>query len=181
VANVTDILRGESLTVFETKIEELTNADTDGADVVIPLSEEIVLSALNAVAETVFPPRALERHNQWMQRGIKKNKELSFRKTVSAVGRLNNCLSFFPGGSNTDKFNKTDVVELLECSIPQSWKAKFDQDGYIPTQHSKERLITECEAIECNEPKLSTRLTLSPSASSLTFTPIRPRTPWPML
>ena len=96
-----------------------------------------------------------------MRRGMKKPKELSFRKTASAVGRLNNCLSFFPSASDADKFNKTDIVELLEWSIPQSWKAKFDLDGYIPTQHSKERLVTECEAIERNEPKLNTKTTSS--------------------
>jgi hypothetical protein len=88
-----------------------------------------------------------------------KNRELSFRKTASAVGRLNNCLSFFPGASEADNFSKTEVVELLEWSIPQNWKVKFDLDGYIPTQHSKERLVTECEAIERNEPKLSTKPT----------------------
>ena len=163
VANVTAILRGESLTVFEAKIEELTSEDANGAQLDVPLDEDIVLSALNAVAETVFPHRALETQKQWMRRGMKKPRELSFRKTASAVGRLNNCLSFFPGASEADKFNKTEVVELLEWSIPQNWKTKFDLDGYIPTQHSKDRLVTECEAIERHEPKLSTKTTSTSS------------------
>ena len=30
------------------------------------------------------------------------------------------------------------------------WRAKFDLDGYIPTLHSKTRLIEDCEAIEMN-------------------------------
>jgi hypothetical protein len=164
VANVTAILRGESLTVFEAKIEELTNGeDEDGAVVDVPVDEAIVLSGLNAVAETVFPHRALETQKQWMRRGMKKPRELSFRKTASAVGRLNNCLSYFPGASEADKFNKTEVVELLEWSIPQNWKTKFDLDGYIPTHHSKERLVTECEAIERHEPKTSTKTTSTSS------------------
>jgi hypothetical protein len=94
---------------------------------------------------------------------MKKPRELSFRKTASAVGRLNNCLSYFPGASEADKFNKTEVVELLEWSIPQNWKTKFDLDGYIPTHHSKERLVTECEAIERHEPKTSTKTTSTSS------------------
>jgi hypothetical protein len=72
VANVTAISRGEILTVFEAKIEELTSEDVDGADIDVPVDEAIGLSALNAVAETAFPHKALEMQKQWMQRGMKK-------------------------------------------------------------------------------------------------------------
>jgi hypothetical protein len=154
IANISAILRGESLTGFEEKIEELTHTTAeDGTVTTINLSEEIVEKGLNAVAETVFPFRALETQKLWMRRGMKKPRDLSFRKTAAAVGRLNNCLPLFPKGSESDKFSTTELVELLEWSIPQSWRTKFDLDGYVPTSHSKERLITECEAIERNEPK----------------------------
>ena len=86
MSNVTAILRGESLTVFEAKIEELTNTTDENGDVdIVALSEEMLLEALNAVAETVFPHRALETQKQWMRRGMKKPQVLSFRKTASAV------------------------------------------------------------------------------------------------
>ena len=56
VSNVTAILRGESLTVFEAKIEELTYTTDEFGDVdIVALSEDMLLEALNAVAETVFP------------------------------------------------------------------------------------------------------------------------------
>jgi hypothetical protein len=156
IANISAILRGESLTGFEEKIEELTHlTDAQGAITTIAVTEAMVEAGLNAVAETVFPFRALETQKLWMRRGMKKPKELSFRKTAAAVGRLNNCLPLFPQGSESDKFSTTELVELLEWSIPQSWRTKFDLDGYVPTGHGKERLITECEAIERNEPKQS--------------------------
>jgi hypothetical protein len=79
---------------------------------------------------------------------MKKPRELSFRKTAAAVGRLKNCLPLFPKGSEPDKFSATKLVELLEWSIPQSWRTKFNLDGYVPTSQSKERLITECKAIK---------------------------------
>jgi hypothetical protein len=154
VANVCSILRGESLTGFEEKIEELTHVTAeDGTTNTIPLSDVIVEGGLNAVAKTTFPHRALETQKLWMRRGMKKPKELSFRKTAAAVGRLNNCLPLFPGGSDLDKFSTTEIVELLEWSIPKAWRTKFDLDGYVPTSHSKDRLISECEAIERNLPK----------------------------
>ena len=153
VANITSILRGESLSVFDSLIAELqVGIGTDGSPTVIPLDDVIIDKGLEAVAETVFPFRALELQKQWMRRGMKKPKELSFRKTASAVGRLNNSLPLFPAANDSDKFSKSEVVELLEWSIPHAWRAKFDLAGFVPTQNTKERLITECEAIERNEP-----------------------------
>ena len=84
---------------------------------------------------------------------MRKSKELSLSKTVAAVGRLNNSLPLFPNGTDSDKFTPEDIMEILEWSIPEAWRTKFDFDGYVPTEFGKERFITECEAIEHNEPK----------------------------
>jgi hypothetical protein len=48
-----------------------------------------------------------------------------------------------------------EILEILEWSIPESWRAKFDLAGYVPTEFTKERFMMECEAIEQNEPKHS--------------------------
>jgi hypothetical protein len=40
-------------------------------------------------------------------------------------------------------------------SIPEVWRTKFDLDGYVPTEFNKEWFMTECEAVEQNEPKIS--------------------------
>jgi hypothetical protein len=139
---------------FEEKIQELTTeTDENGNISQIALSDETVLQSLNDVAQTVFPFRALETQKQWMRRRMRKSKELSLRKTVAAVGRLNNSLSLFPNGTETDKFTSAEIMEILEWSIPEAWRTKFDLDGYVPTEFHKERFITECKAIERNEPK----------------------------
>lgn len=44
-----------------------------------------------------------------------------------------------------------ELIGLLEWSLPVTWRAKFDLDGYIPTLHSKIKLIEACEAIERSE------------------------------
>jgi hypothetical protein len=85
---------------------------------------------------------------------MQKPKELSIRKYVAAVGRLNNSLPVFPNGKESDKINPGEILEILEWSIPKSWRTKFDLDGYVPTDFTKERFMTECEAIESNEPKI---------------------------
>jgi hypothetical protein len=73
---------------------------------------------------------------------------------VAAVGRLNNSLPVFSNGKESDKFTPGEILEILEWSIPENWRTKFDLDGYVPTDFTKERFMTECEAIERNGPKI---------------------------
>ena len=113
--------------------------------------EENVQDALEAVSSTVFPHRALEIQKLWMNRRMYKPVELTARQTAAAITRLNNSLPFFPGRLLSSKFTETQIVELFEWSLPTTWRAKFDLDGYIPTLDTKSWLIEACEAIERNE------------------------------
>jgi hypothetical protein len=78
IANICTILRGDSLTGFEEKIQELTTSVNDtGETVTMEITDKTVDEGLNAVAHMVFPFRALENQRQWMRRCMKKPKELS--------------------------------------------------------------------------------------------------------
>ena len=157
LATVRSILRGESLTIFNAYIDEhSTYVNAQGVVTNIALTTAWVLAGLHAVAETVFPLRALSNQKLWMRRGMKKPRELSFRKTATAVVRLNNSLPLFPNATASDMFSDEEIVELLEWSIPQTWQTKFDLDGYVPTGFTKAHLITECKILERNEPKPTT-------------------------
>ena len=145
-ATVRSLVKGESATAFETAIEEATSGAEDHQ-----VTADDVERALNAVATTVFPHRALEIQKLWMNRRMFKPAELTTRQTSAAINRLNNSLPLFPGGSEVSKFTETEIIGLLEWSLPPTWRAKFDLDGYIPTLESKARLIEACEAIERNE------------------------------
>jgi uncharacterized protein YdaU (DUF1376 family) len=46
---------------------------------------------------------------------------------------------------------------MLEWSIPESWRTKFDLAGYVLTEFTKEWFMTECEAVKQNEPKHSNK------------------------
>jgi hypothetical protein len=61
---------------------------------------------------------------------------------------LNNCLPLFPGGTMASKFSEDEILGLLEWAVPQTWRNKFDLDGYVPSMDSKAKFITECEAME---------------------------------
>ena len=148
VSTVRAIVRGESLTAFESALQD---ARTNEAGEEEEITNEHVQTALEAVATTVFPHRALEIQKLWMNRRMFKPADLPTRQTAAAITRLNNCLPLFPGGSDASKFTEQEIVGLLEWSLPPQWRTKFDLDGYIPSLDTKTRLIEACEAIERNE------------------------------
>ena len=89
IASITSILRGDLLTGFEEQMQELTTlTKADGETEVLEATDQMITESLNAVAQIIFPFRALETQKQWMRRRMHKPKELSIRKTVAAVGRL---------------------------------------------------------------------------------------------
>ena len=167
-STVRSLIRGESLTAFEAALD--TARTTDG--VVAALTPEHVTTAMNAVAETVFPHRALEIQKLWMNRSMYKPRALTTRMTSAAVSRINNALPMFPNGVETSKFSEEELVVLLEWSLPPAWREKFDLKGYIPTQHNRTRLIAECEAIErhvkTDDPPKSTTTTTKKKKKEIT-------------
>jgi hypothetical protein len=147
-ATVRAVVRGESLTTFEVALNELLLDDDGNLDRISP---EDVQKALGAVTATVFPHRALETHKRWMNKAMFKPGDLNTRQMAAAINRMNNALPLFPGASDADKFTTKEIVGLLEWSLPTHWRAKFDLEGYTPTDHDKSRLIEACEAIERNQ------------------------------
>ena len=153
-STVRALVRGESAVAFETALQD---ARTNEEGEMVTISLYSVNKALEAVTHTVFPYHALETQSLWMNRKMFKPYELTTRQMAASINRLNNALPFFPTGSESSKFTEVEIIGLLEWSLPAPWRAKFDLDGYIPTLHSKTRLIEACEAIERNELVLETK------------------------
>jgi hypothetical protein len=141
------VVKGESISSFETSLQEARTND-DGEEQAMTSAH--INTALNGVATTVFPHRALETQKLWMNRRMFKPTELTPRQTAAAINRLNNDLPLFPLGTDASKFTDTEIIGLLECSLPPPWHTKFDLDGYIPMLHTKAKLIENCEVIERN-------------------------------
>ena len=73
---------------------------------------------------------------------------MTVRQFVASVTQMNGHLVHFPGATTADLFSPSKLLELLEFSLPDAWRAKFDLAGYIPTNHDKTRLVLEGEQIE---------------------------------
>jgi hypothetical protein len=141
------ILRGDALTAFESSLQEnLENPENAAQPLAITI--EIINKALLAVSNEVFPHRALVNQVLWMKRRMRKPAGMGIRHFVAAVTQMNGKLIRFPGATEADLFKADQLVELLEFALPDSWRAKFDLAGYIPTDHDKKRLIAEGEQIE---------------------------------
>ena len=127
---VRTILRSDSLTAFESSLQEQRESPEDPGRL-IALSVDIVSNALKAVSQDVFPHRALFMQKVWMKRHMKKPGDMGIRKLVAAVSQMNSKLVCFPGATEADLFSSAELLELLEFSLPDSWKSKFDLAGYI--------------------------------------------------
>jgi hypothetical protein len=139
---------GESEVAFEIALQNARTAE-DGQ--ISPISVEQINLSLNEVTVTVFPHQALESQRLWMNRKMFKPIEMTTRKMAASINRLNNALPFIPTATEASKFSEIELIGLLEWSLPATWSAKFDLDSYIPTLHSRARLIEACEAIEQSE------------------------------
>jgi hypothetical protein len=62
----------------------------------------------------------------------------------------------FPTGTEVSKFTEVEIVGLLEYSLPDPCRAKFDLDGYISTLNSNTRFIEAFEAMGRNKVFLET-------------------------
>ena len=105
------VIKGESFTIFQAKISKLT---ADGTS----LNSEHIVEGLNTIAINAFPHRALFYQKRWMQNGIKKPRALTTRQTIAALTRINNSLPMFPGATQEDKFNKMELLQIMEWMIP---------------------------------------------------------------
>jgi hypothetical protein len=149
-ASVKTILREDALTAFEASIDEDLEPEEGAAEggPANQLTTEMIDDALISVAKNIFPHRALEIQKIWMKRQIRKPKSMPVRKMIAIITKMNNSLARFPKADESDKFKDKELLEIVEWSLPDEWRAQFDLKGYVPSKYDKKRLIAEAEAIE---------------------------------
>jgi hypothetical protein len=79
---------------------------------------------------------------------MRKPAGMGIRQFIAAISQMNEKRIRFPGATKADLFKADQLVELAEFALPDSWRAKFDLAGYVPTNFDKYRLIAEGEQIE---------------------------------
>src|SRR5688500_10267856 len=84
------------------------------------------------------------------EKDLEKTQGLNYPPDCSSSEQDQQLLPLFPGGDEDTKFTPSELLEILECSLPFTWRQKFNYEGYIPSDWDKAKLITSCEAIERN-------------------------------
>lgn len=116
-------------------VAETTHRENEeGESEELPLTTNIMDQALKAVSQAIFPHRALENQKLWMRHRLKKPSNMPYRLLESKILRMNVALPFFPDGDKNSKFTNKDLLEILECSQPQAWRAKFNFDWVCSLQ-----------------------------------------------
>jgi hypothetical protein len=136
-ASVKTILREDALTAFEASINEDLEPGED-ADERTPekgLTPTMIDDALISVVKNIFPHRVLEIQKIWMHRQIRKPKDMPVRKLVAIITKMNNSLARFPEADENEKFEQSELIEIIEWSLPYEWRAKFDLKSYIPSDY----------------------------------------------
>jgi hypothetical protein len=120
----------------------------------IPLTADHVEVSLCAVTTIVFPFRALETQKQWMNKYMKKPYNLSTKMMLTALLPINIYLPSFPDGDANSKFTESELVGMLDFSLPASWRKAMDLKGYVASQYDRKSLVDQCEMIVRNETPL---------------------------
>jgi hypothetical protein len=147
------LLKGESLTAFDTALEDVWVDPDPNVQALVPLTVDHIGQAMDNVATAVFPHCALEIQKLWMNRGMRKPYDLSTCKTAAAITKINNSLPLFPLGNQKSKFTDQELVGLLEWSLfPVVGGRSLTKMGTsLPLARRPKAKISKCKAIERHE------------------------------
>jgi hypothetical protein len=142
------LLIGGALTTF--------NQALDGTETL-----ESFKTCMNAVRESIFPLHACVLQKKAMRQGMRKPAGVPIKQFVDRMAELNAYLTRFPPISSSrvaDGFAPEEFVEILENSIPNSWKAQMTVQGFQPHESDVKDFVNIClrfEEVERHDPKKS--------------------------
>jgi hypothetical protein len=148
------LLNGDALSVFETFAGNSNEA-----------VDEDFEATMQALATHIFPRNALANQKSWLRRSrqARKTNDLLTRRWVARIQEINMMLPEFPPEfSQEQKLRSEDLIEILEYGIPNTWKAKMVELGFIPADHTPTEFVECCEKFESAEQMLG--LTHNPKA-----------------
>jgi hypothetical protein len=111
-------------------------------------------ATMKELAQHVFPKNALANQKSWIRRSTSARKMSGTltRHWVARIQEIIMMLPDFPPDFNTHQMMRPeDIAEILEYGIPQMWKAKMVEVGFIPADHHPTEFVEFCERLESVE------------------------------
>jgi hypothetical protein len=140
------LLYGDALAIFETVASAM--------DLVEDEEFELVIMELTT---HVFPKNALMNQKSWLRRSssARKASGMLTRQWVARIWEINLMLPDFPPDfDKSQKLRSEDLIDILEFGIPNKWKAKMVEAGFVPADHSPTEFVEFCERLESAEQML---------------------------
>ena len=136
------LLDGDALMVFNVKATQLGNETNQHYEQV-----------MQALAEHVFPIKALQTQKRFMRRFLRKPRDMKARDFVSRVCEINEMLNQFPGADGAGSLPQDELLDLMEFGMPSSWQRQMIMHDFDPMDKSIPEFINMCERIEMTEPE----------------------------
>ena len=74
---------------------------------------------------------------------------------VARIREINMMLPDFPlDFDDTQKLRPEDMTDILKFGIPNKWKAKMEEAGFIPADHTPTEFVEFCDRLESTEQML---------------------------
>jgi len=114
---------------------------------------------LEKVRRIVFPSQAVINQKRYMRRFFRKPYGTSIKDTIARIEKLNSYLPRFPPpilpdgttGPAPTKLGTDELLDLLESSIPNSWKNQLVLKEFDVSTSTVQELREHCEQFELLE------------------------------
>jgi hypothetical protein len=104
--------------------------------------------AINELAKSIFPNKALKRQKRYMRRFLSKPSDIPMRDYVYWALAANHDLAFYPDADNSDRFPLDELQEIIEFGIPYTYLHEYEKLRFDPRDRSLEDLIEFCIFLE---------------------------------
>ena len=122
---------GEARRVFQNKAKEHHQE-----------TEENFQKIQQDLIEHFFPPKALQRQKRWLRRVMCKPRDMTIRQLVERVSEINDYLIYFPPFSGElNQPEEDELLEILLCSVPNSWQKELIMQGKDADEMSLHELL----------------------------------------
>ena len=137
------LLDGQSLSVFERYVSQ--NMDESRPDA---HTDEALNEALDSVGFSIFPTNAIKTQRRALRRSIRKPVDMSVTHLIARLSELNEQLSQYPGGNEAAKLGEDELKEIIEFSLPMSWRKQMTLQRFHCYEKSIDEVINFCKDME---------------------------------
>ena len=178
VTIIQELLRGSSLTAFNTALEataaEIRELAADeayaaaaGDNTAKATARNTILahatsryynaaaigSGYRGIIRTVAPAKALQKVKRYLRRECRKPPDMKIRDYFTLINFINNeeipYLPPFRG--NNQKITPDELIDIITFGVPKSWIKEMDRQGKDPDEMSPRELVEFLEQIELSE------------------------------